>query len=155
MRYISVFVAYYCDILLTQSVRHQCKALFNNIVLIAKSLETISKGKCVIINYILFIISTCMGNTHLLLKHLSWVFVAMLITCTKKSLMIDLFISTYTVSQVQQYSFVCVAHVSNFSHVLLLLVQVSLIMFLCYGLYVDVPLPFSQLVSLGSNSEQD
>ena len=45
-----------------------------------------------------------------------------------------------------------VVHVSNFSHVLLLLVQVSLVMLLCYGLYVDVPLPLSQLVSLG---EQD
>ena len=29
----------------------------------------------------------------------------------------------------------------SFSHVLLLLVKVSLVMFLHYGLYVDVPLP--------------
>ena len=28
-------------------------------------------------------------------------------------------------------------------------------MLLHYGLYVDVPLPLSQLVSLSSNSEQD
>ena len=45
-------------------------------------------------------------------------------------------------------------HVSSFSHVLLLLVKVSLVMLLCYGLYVDMPLPLSQLVSLGNNSEQ-
>ena len=41
----------------------------------------------------------------------------------------------------------------SFSHVLLLLVKVSLVMFLHYGLYVDVPLPLSQLVSLGSNNK--
>ena len=40
----------------------------------------------------------------------------------------------------------------SFSHVLLLLVKVSLVMFLHYGLYVDVPLPLSQLVSLGNNT---
>ena len=45
-------------------------------------------------------------------------------------------------------------HVSSFSHMLLLLVKVSLVMFLYYGLYVDMPLPLSQLVSFGSNSEQ-
>ena len=43
----------------------------------------------------------------------------------------------------------------SFSHVLLLLVKVSLIMFLHYGLYVDVPLPLSQLVSLSIQVERE
>ena len=38
------------------------------------------------------------------------------------------------------------------SHVLLLLVHVPLIVFLHYGLYVDVSLPLSQLVALGKNN---
>lgn len=37
---------------------------------------------------------------------------------------------------------------NNFSHVLFFLVHVPLVVFLHYGLDVDVPLPFSQLVSL-------
>ena len=36
-----------------------------------------------------------------------------------------------------------------FSHVLLLLVKVPLIVFLCYGLDVDVSVPLSQPVALG------
>ena len=39
-----------------------------------------------------------------------------------------------------------------FSRVLLLLVKVPLIVFLHYGLYVDVSLPLSQLVALGKNN---
>ena len=44
--------------------------------------------------------------------------------------------------------------VSDFSHVLLLLVKVPLIVFLCYGLNIDMSLPFSHLVALGKNDEQ-
>ena len=41
--------------------------------------------------------------------------------------------------------------IGSLSHVLLLLVKVPLVVFLYYCLYVDVPLPLSQLVSFSSN----
>ena len=41
--------------------------------------------------------------------------------------------------------------VGYFSHVLLLLVKVPLIVFLHYDMYVDVSVLFSQLVVLGKN----
>ena len=45
---------------------------------------------------------------------------------------------------------ICFVHVSSFSHVLLLLVQVSLVMLLYYRLYVDVPLPSLSLYHLAA-----
>ena len=42
--------------------------------------------------------------------------------------------------------------VSYFSHVLLLLVKVPLIVFLHYEMYVDMFVPLSQLIALGKNN---
>ena len=46
------------------------------------------------------------------------------------------------------------ASVGGFPHVLLLLVKVPLIVFFCYGLNIDMSVPFSHLVALGKSNEQ-